>query len=143
MIGLKKSPYYGIPALDIGIRPDDDWALGGRIKLVLRDGENEYVEEYKGKEFWEIMGENSDKKFFPEKITSGSKTKTLEVTVWDAAGNEETAHYDITVLNGVGDVARRDWYLLLLLLGAAGGGYAYYRHRRDDDDEEEGEDGAA
>ncbi len=143
VIELKKSPYYGIPALDIGIRPDDDWALGGRIKLVLRDGENEYVEEYKGKEFWEIMGENSDKKFFPEKITSGSKTKTLEVTVWDAAGNEETAHYDITVLNGVGDVARRYWYLLLLLLGAAGGGYAYYRHRRDDDDEEEGEDGAA
>ncbi len=142
VIELKKSPYYGISALDIGIKPDDDWALGGKIKLILRDGENEYVEEYSGKEFWEIMGENSDKKFFPETIKSGSRTKTLDVTVWDAAGNEETAHYDITVLNGVGDVARRYWYLLLLLLGVAAGGYAYYRHRKNDDDDEKEDDAA-
>lgn len=138
-----KNSFRNLSELLLGIIPEDDWALGA-IQFVLsnRNGIISDSGVIKGKDFWDVMGEDGIKHFI-QKIGNGTDVKTLKVTVWDAAGNETTHEYKIIVTKNVGQLALANWYWILLLLGAAAGGYAYYRYRRDDDDDEDDEDDAA
>ena len=129
--------FSGINILDLGIVPDDDWALGS-IQYVLtdRDGTIHDTGVIKGDEFWKVMGEDGLKRFEQE-IEHGSNTKSLTVTVWDAAGNETSQKYDLLVTSNALEVAAHYWYIVLLVLAALGGAYAYYRKRKKDSEESE------
>lgn len=141
-----KNKFKNMEKLMLGIVPEDDWALGA-IQYVLKDRHGNIIKDsgvIKGDEFWEVMGEDGIRNFL-EEIDHGADVKTLEVTIWDAAGNESTQIYKISVTKNLAEQAMANWYWILLVLAAGGGGgYAYYRKRREDgENSEDGEDDAA
>ena len=141
-----KNKFKNMEKLMLGIVPEDDWALGA-IQYVLKDKHGNIIKDsgvIKGDEFWEVMGEDGIRNFL-EEIDHGADVKTLEVTIWDAAGNESTQIYKISVTKNLAEQAMANWYWILLVLAAGGGGgYAYYRKRREDgENSEDGEDDAA
>lgn len=133
-----KNNFKNIKELMLGIIPEDDWQLGA-IQYVLSNKKGVIQDSgvIKGKDFWDVMGEDSVKKHFLQTIENGTDIKTLDITIWDAAGNETHQTYRIIVTKNIGQLALANWYWLLLVLAAASGGYAYYLHRKKDDDDEE------
>jgi hypothetical protein len=129
--------FSGVNILDLGIVPEDDWALGS-IQYVLED-RNGVIYDSKvieGDKFWEVMGEDGLKRFEQE-IQHGSNTKSLTVTVWDAAGNKASHTYKLLVTSNPLEVALHYWYWVVAAIIAAGFGYAYYRKRKKDSEESE------
>lgn len=134
-----KTLFRGMRELDLGVRPDDDWALSA-IEIGIRSSNSRKGQlfgptKYEGEEFWEFMGADKQQ-YFEEIIRSGSDTKYIDITVWDAAGNEYHNTYEVLVTANIFELMLHYWYITLAILVAiAAGIYFYIRRKRDQEEE--------
>ncbi|MBR2707603.1 MAG: hypothetical protein IKE74_10285 [Mogibacterium sp.] len=130
--------FRGMSSLDLGVRPDDDWALSA-IEIGIRSSNAKKGQlfgptKYEGEEFWEYMGEDKQK-YFEEIIKSGSDTKFIDITIWDAAGNESKQTYKVLVTANIFELMLHYWYIVLAILAVIAGGAYYYARRKKNQEE--------